>query len=136
MTGQYYLRARYYNPVLGWLMQEDTYQCDGLNLYAYCKNNPVVYYNPSGYCGENSGAIAGDGDEVETITVGRWMAQAEYAKMIETGKVQMSYDQKVHVAYPANADAFGKQALKDSIYVEFDVPSNVVSKVQLRNVKR
>lgn len=44
-------------------MQEDTYQDDGLNLYAYCKNNPVTYYDPSGYCGENSGIIAGDGGE-------------------------------------------------------------------------
>ena len=48
-TGQYYLRARYYNPVLGRFMQEDVYQGDGLNLYAYCANNPVVYYDPSGY---------------------------------------------------------------------------------------
>ena len=47
--GQYYLRARYYNPVLGRFMQEDIYQGDGLNLYAYCANNPVKYYDPSGY---------------------------------------------------------------------------------------
>ena len=30
-------------------MQEDVYQGDGLNLYAYCGNNPVRYYDPSGY---------------------------------------------------------------------------------------
>lgn len=48
-TGQYYLRARYYNPVVGRFLQEDTYRGDGLNLYAYCANNPVVYYDPSGY---------------------------------------------------------------------------------------
>lgn len=47
-TEQYYLRARYYNPILGRFMQEDVYQGDGLNLYAYCKNNPVMF-DPSGY---------------------------------------------------------------------------------------
>lgn len=47
-TGQYYLRARYYNPVVGRFLQEDSYRGDGLNLYAYCVNNPVVYYDPSG----------------------------------------------------------------------------------------
>ena len=25
------------------------YQGDGLNLYVYCRNNPVRYYDPSGY---------------------------------------------------------------------------------------
>lgn len=58
-TGQYYLRARYYNPVIGRFTQEDTYRGDGLNLYAYCDNNPVMYYDPSGYnqkggCGETT----------------------------------------------------------------------------------
>ena len=47
-TEQYYLRARYYNSALGRFMQEDVYQGDGLNLYAYCHNNPVIYYDPSG----------------------------------------------------------------------------------------
>ena len=48
-TGQYYLRARYYNPTVGRFTQEDTYRGDGLNLYAYCENNPVLYYDPSGH---------------------------------------------------------------------------------------
>ena len=30
-------------------MQEDTYRGDGLNLYAYCANNPVRYIDPSGH---------------------------------------------------------------------------------------
>ncbi|MCM1161732.1 MAG: hypothetical protein NC412_10955 [Roseburia sp.] len=47
--GQYYLRARYYNPVIGRFTQEDTYYGDGLNLYAYCGNNPVGYEDPSGH---------------------------------------------------------------------------------------
>ncbi len=62
-TGQYYLRARYYNLVLGRFMQEDVYQGDGLNLYAYCWNNPVVYYDPSGYSNTKTkaGGCTGDG---------------------------------------------------------------------------
>lgn len=55
LTEQYYLRARYYNPVAGRFMQEDVYQGDGLNLYAYCGNNPVVYWDPSGYASTSTG---------------------------------------------------------------------------------
>ena len=46
---QYYLRARFYNSAIGRFMQEDTYRGDGLNLYAYCANNPMMYYDPSGF---------------------------------------------------------------------------------------
>ena len=36
-------------------MQEDVYQGDGLNLYAYCGNNPVMYDDPSGYASTSTG---------------------------------------------------------------------------------
>jgi len=61
-TGQYYLRARYYNPVIGRFTQEDTYRGDGLNLYAYCGNNPVMYYDPNGHFGQ---CTMGDQAELE-----------------------------------------------------------------------
>ena len=65
-TGQYYLRARYYNPVIGRFTQEDTYRGDGLNLYAYCGNNPVMYYDPSGHGMIDSIGAALIGCPVET----------------------------------------------------------------------
>ena len=49
ITQQYYLRARFYNPVIGRFTQEDTYYGDGLNLYQYCQANPVGYVDPSGH---------------------------------------------------------------------------------------
>ncbi len=70
-TEQYYLRARYYNPVIGRYMQEDTYRGDGLNLYAYCANNPVMYYDPSGRNGVscNTNTDAEKNAQQENVTV-------------------------------------------------------------------
>ena len=48
-TEQYYLRARYYNPTIGRFTQEDVYRDDGLNLYVYVINNPLLWVDPSGY---------------------------------------------------------------------------------------
>jgi RHS repeat-associated protein len=54
ITGEYYLRARYYDPTIGRFMNEDTYKGQienpqSMNLYAYCVNNPVIYTDPSGH---------------------------------------------------------------------------------------
>ena len=49
VTRQYYLRVRYYNPVIGRFTQEDTYYGDGLNLYEYCRNNTITYKDPTGH---------------------------------------------------------------------------------------
>ncbi|MDD4403001.1 MAG: hypothetical protein PHI24_14430, partial [Desulfitobacteriaceae bacterium] len=53
-TGLYYLNARMYDPKIARFLQEDTYRGDpndvlSLNLYTYCANNPLIYYDPSGH---------------------------------------------------------------------------------------
>ena len=52
-TGLYYYGARYYNPHLGRFVTpdsiiQDPYDPQTLNRYAYCRNNPVKYVDPSG----------------------------------------------------------------------------------------
>lgn len=46
-SGLIYLRNRYYDSSTGRFITEDPAQ-DGLNWYAYCGNNPVMYVDPWG----------------------------------------------------------------------------------------
>jgi len=52
-SGLYYYRARYYKPDIGRFLQTDPigYR-GGLNLYTYCKNNPVNWTDPWGLARE------------------------------------------------------------------------------------
>lgn len=52
-TGLYYLRSRYYNPEWGRFVNADGLVGDcgnilGHNMFAYCANNPVKNYDPTG----------------------------------------------------------------------------------------
>ena len=53
-TGLYYLNARYYDPEIGRFISPDSIDyldpesINGLNIYVYCGNNPVMNVDPSG----------------------------------------------------------------------------------------
>ena len=46
--GLCYLNARYYDPEVGRFISADGTLAGGPNLFAYCDNNPVNYYDPDG----------------------------------------------------------------------------------------
>ena len=53
-TNFYYLKSRYYDPIVCRFITFDDLQyldpehIGGLNLYAYCNNNPIMYVDPDG----------------------------------------------------------------------------------------
>ena len=54
--GMYYLRARYYDPMVGRFISRDIKEGDisplDMNRYVYCRNNPVKYVDTSGLDGK------------------------------------------------------------------------------------
>lgn len=52
-NGLYYMRARYYDSIVGRFISEDPSGFEGaaVNLYDYCRNNPVLNIDPSGLIG-------------------------------------------------------------------------------------
>jgi RHS repeat-associated protein len=83
-TGMYYLNARMYDPVTARFMQEDTYTGQNmdplsLNLYTYCYNSPLRYYDPTGH------TPAG----YETFTPPKkpdWLPESSYADYVAAAK--------------------------------------------------
>ena len=66
--------------------------------------------------------IAGAVDAAaNSVRVGRWMSQAEYQAMRETGRLQEGAGGSTSVA-TGGSGSFAKQAPAGSVYVEFTVP--------------
>ena len=96
-TGLYYLNARMYDPKIARFLQEDTYTGDindplSLNLYTYCANNPLVYYDPSGHFGEG---------------IAKWWSDMQEGLRILTDKEEREESMKLIMQY--SEDSWGKK---------------------------
>ena len=103
-TGTVYLRARYYDPVIGRFLSEDP-AGDGLNWYTYCGNNPVVFVDFTGlaptvmeaalmaqhvYAPYDGVAyeLSGGWAQIDTLTGGDGMVMGVYSRTQSNGAVE------------------------------------------------
>ena len=132
VTQQYYLRARFYNPVIGRFTQEDTYYGDGLKLYQYCQANPVGYVDPSGHnCGTTQSRYNSDEEQHPKAN-----AAGGYQSATEKGNSKTSYGKSREIIQCNTKDAAADELAKriggqsrsafadDPIQREFDVISD------------
>ena len=138
ITGQYYLRARYYRPETGRFTQMDTYHGDGGNLYVYTGNNPVRYVDPSGHeksekC-ENNGMGGTDGSESGSGSYYFRGTTEGYAGNFALQRLKItptSTDPLVSTVFATNGEQYGKGVLyicsADDLKGVSSTASNVLS---------
>jgi len=99
-TELYYLNSRYYDPETARFLTEDTVRGDvkdplSLNLYTYCKNEPLMNYDPDGHASINNseGEWVYDSNTGQTVYVPIGVANQmeineEYSRQIQKhGKI-------------------------------------------------
>ncbi len=108
-SGMIYLRGRYYSSEIRRFISEDPAK-DGLNWYAYCGNNPVMYVDPLGLY--EKGDIKLSPEHVAQI----FLYTIQYYAGLEIGDTQISENaassaQSVRDADPKTSSHFGLKAV-------------------------
>ena len=85
-SGLVYLRNRYYDTASGRFITEDPVK-DGLNWYAYCGGNPVMFWDPSGKIRDDEIEMYENGEMAPAaysylwkLTYNWWLADTEWEK--------------------------------------------------------
>ncbi len=118
-TGLYYLNSRFYDPENARFIQEDSFDGNiydplSLNLYTYCSNNPISYFDPTGHFSVKS-AVSKVKSAVKTV------AKAVKNAVKETTKV---VKKTVEVVKPA-ARPLAKLALDSTVNTVKNIPKEM-----------
>ena len=107
-TGFYYFGARYYAPWLGrWISPDPLWDTDGLNLYAFTRNNPVNLVDPDGRMAfsrtQEEAQTAADALQKDVVKKQGKLSVEEYFDYVEVkGKIWGTNIEKRSVGYRIN----------------------------------
>lgn len=88
-SGLYYMRARYYDPVVGRFISEDPLGLDGgdVNLYVYGANNPTLFTDPFGLFVWGAGVSASLGTPVAGDTGAGFLVEGFFNDVATTTEI-------------------------------------------------
>ncbi len=122
-TEMYYCKNRYYNPVLRRFISPDSIEyldpnnINGMNLYAYCGNDPVNRYDPTGHSWESFWNGVGDWFQKH------WVEVVVGTAFIVGGALVTALTTGAGVGFMA---AFGSALLSSDIQVGISIGTSVV----------
>jgi RHS repeat-associated protein len=97
-TGLYYFGVRYYAAWLGrWTSSDPGDFVDGLNLYVYVRNNPVMLVDEEGYAGEPPPDDLMNGEEAEEVKPegSTWESVHKWSDKVTDSDLQKAYGTEV-----------------------------------------
>ena len=87
--GLYYSNARWYDPTLGRFITEDPARADN-NWYAYTRNNPLKYVDPTGLIIQEVPSTPHQQDAPETVKLGTGTESIKDVGCVLTGVVRVA----------------------------------------------
>jgi|GEM_PF-641979 len=99
-TKLYYCNARMYDPKVARFLQEDTYTGSvgdplSLNLYTYCANNPLIYYDPTGHGPEEHDFYRSLESQLPISEIAKKVNGASYSISKGSGTTTILYNNKI-----------------------------------------
>ena len=109
-TGLYYLRSRYYNPWWGRFVNADNMIAE-LNLFTYCKDSPILLYDPNGKWSLNKTVIEDAKSYVRNIVN---QTAALISKAVLNYNFEISEEQKIEQFFDDVSQELGYSMPKDN----------------------
>jgi len=129
-TGLYYLNSRMYDPTTARFLQEDTYTGEiddplSLNLYTYCHNEPLMYWDPTG---RNYVYINGQGYTVNELANGEHWLEEMGVKRSEAPYIKEQIVEGIRYA-ASNPNILAKAGNKVSSFFNANIRDRYLSPI-------